>query len=161
MGPGPGTRVLVAGCAMVAAQLLGGCTSTGGDDQVTETTADFDSERSAPADGLTDVDWVFALVEVDGASIEPPPDNRTSMTLRTDGSIAGGGGCNEFDGQWQTSGENTIEFEAQLTGDVDCGEIEDWTAAIALLGSIDTWRLDDLTLVLTNADGGRIVAVAS
>lgn len=161
MRPGLGTRVLVASCAMAAVQLLGGCTSTGSDEQVTETTADFESERSAPADGLTDVDWVFALVEVDGTPIEPPPDNRTSMTLRTDGTVVGGGGCNEFSGRWKTSNETTIEFEALETNDISCGEIEDWTTAVGLLESLDTWQIDDLTLVLTNADGDRIVAVAS
>ncbi len=141
--------------------LVGACSNPSNPEETTSTTADFESERSAPADGLTDVDWVFGLVEVDGSPIEPPPDNRTSMTLRSDGTVEGGGGCNDFVGTWTTSGGTEIEFSALTVDEEDCGETKDWFDAIDLLAQIDSWELDDLTLVLTNADGGRIVAVAS
>lgn len=141
--------------------LIGACTNGAEPEEATPTTADFESERSAPADGLTDVDWVIALVEIDGESVEPPPDNRTSITLSADGNLAGGGGCNQFDGQWETSGEDAIDFKNLGLGETDCGEIEDWDTAVQLLGEIDTWQIDDLTLVLTNANDDRIVAVAS
>ena len=138
---------------------LAGCTS--GDTSSPSTTADFESDRSAPADGLTAVDWVFGLVEIEGVPLEPPADNRTSMTLNDDGTVVGSGGCNEFAGSWTTDSTGEIGFDDFAVQTESCGALQDWDEAIELLETLDQWSLEDLTLVLTNASGDRIIAVAS
>lgn len=117
--------------------LLAGCTST-------------------PEEAATLVGPVWIAEQVAGAAL--PVDPQVTLHFAADGSAAGKGGCNQYSGPYQTTG-NSISFGAMISTKMACdGAImEREQAYLDLLGRVSSYELrNNAELILYADDGKRI-----
>ena len=126
------------GKSIAAAMLfLAGCTAT-------------------PEEGATLVGPVWLAEQVAGAALPTQP--QVTLQFGADGRAAGTGGCNQYSGPFQTTG-NSISFGAMISTQMACeGAImEREQAYLDLLGRVSSYELrNNAELILSAEDGKRI-----
>jgi heat shock protein HslJ len=111
---------------------------------------------STPEEAGTLVGPVWIAEQVAGAAL--PGDPPVTLQFAADGRAAGKGGCNQYSGPYQTTG-NSISFGAMVSTKMACdGAImEREQAYLDLLGRISSYEVrNDAELVLYADDGKRI-----
>lgn len=113
---------------------------------------------STPEEAATLVGPVWIAEQVAGAAL--PVDPQVTLQFAADGSAAGKGGCNQYSGPYQTTGNsNSISFGAMVSTKMACdGAImERELAYLDLLGRVSSYEVrNDAELVLYADDGKRI-----
>ena len=111
---------------------------------------------STPEESGTLVGPVWLAEQVAGAAL--PTDPQVTLQFGADGRAAGKGGCNQYGGPYQTTG-NGISFGAMISTKMACdGAImEREQAYLDLLGRVSSYELrNNAELILYADDGKRI-----
>ena len=111
---------------------------------------------STPEESGTLVGPVWIAEQVAGAAL--PVDPQVTLQFGADGRAAGKGGCNQYSGPYQTTG-NSISFSAMISTKMACdGAImEREQAYLDLLGRVSSYELrNNAELILYADDGKRI-----
>jgi heat shock protein HslJ len=138
-----GARALGA-LAVLAALAVGACT-TGGSSPT----------ANLPLEGTL---WQLAsYVGPEGGELQVP-DGLTATARLESGSVAGNGGCNEYTGTYTLDGD-ALTFGPVASTRMACAGPGDAleTAYFAAIGRVESYVIDDVTLVMKNADGDAIL----
>ena len=107
-------------------------------------------------------DYAWQLTEMagaDGAMVTPI--TIPTLAFENDG-VAGNASCNQYFGGYEIDG-SSISFGQLASTEMFCGEpgvMEQETAYLAALASVDTWSMDGETLTLSSGDTALLAYVA-
>jgi heat shock protein HslJ len=113
--------------------------------------------RSSPA-SLTGVTWKLVSYGPPGEEMAAVPGVPTSLVFSDDGTVGGTMGCNQFGGDYETSGDQ-IAFGSIISTLMACEEplMNQEAAILAMLSGTVAYQVDGTKLTLTAEDG--LVAV--
>jgi len=101
--------------------------------------------------GLEDRTWVVEEMNVDGATTAPA-DGVTSYAIFEDGAIAGGAGCNNYNGAYTTDGSSMTIGPVAATRMFCEGAMDQETAYFILLDQVDSYKVSGNDLTLSRGD---------
>lgn len=119
-----------------------------------------DVQAEVPRDLL----GAWTLLKLDGKSVSIAPDahNAPSMSIMAHGSLAGGGGVNQWGSKvnvkalTQKRFDASMPFSTMMAGDPDAMKLE--SAFMKAITNARTYDISDQTLFLFGADGRELLA---
>jgi heat shock protein HslJ len=111
---------------------------------------------ATPEEAATLVGPVWLAEQVAGAAM--PTEPQITLQFGADGRAAGKGGCNQYSGPYQTTG-NSISFSAMISTKMACeGDVmEREQAYLDMLSRVSSYELrNNAELILSADDGKRI-----
>jgi heat shock protein HslJ len=108
--------------------------------------------------GLTGVAWKLVSYGASGAQTAAVSSVPTSLIFNADGTVGGTMGCNQFGGDYETSGD-LITFGAMASTMMACEEplMTQEAAILTMLSGPVTYQVDGTKLTLTAQDGSVAV----
>ncbi len=101
--------------------------------------------------GLEDRTWVVDELNIDG-TMTAPADGVTSYALFEEGTVAGGAGCNNYTGGYETDGGSITIGPLAATRMFCEGAMDQETAYFVLLEQVDSYKVSGNDLTLSNGD---------
>ena len=100
---------------------------------------------------LEDRTWVVHEMNIDG-TMTPPADGVVSSAIFSGGTVAGSAGCNNYNGSYETDGSSMTIGPLVSTLMFCEGAMDQETAYLTLLGSVDSYAVSGSDLTLSNGD---------
>ncbi len=101
--------------------------------------------------GLEDRTWVVEEMNIDG-TMTAPIDGVISYAVFEDGTVAGGAGCNNYNGSYEVDGSSMTIGPLASTQMFCEGAMDQEFAYLTLLGSADSYKVSGNDLTLSSGD---------